>query len=367
MRTEPAVEPEWRDMYFARGGLAVLRDGWERGSAVAVVDAGPHGALSCGHSHADALAMTLTLGATPLFIDRGTLTYTGPERNEFRSTVSHNTLEIEGLSSVTPGPAFKWLPGIPARSQGVVGCGADFSSFFGVAPGHAAGARPSTHCRRVLHQRGGAWLIHDRGARAGARGGALRWQLAPQLTATSLDLHSVAICNAAGAGVATVYMRGASPVRIVTRDVSLRFGQRLAAQCLELPLDASLEALTIVVPAARDGSLPTFEVDGPCGRGGVAWSDAAGRHRVTVGQPEASQLFQLPESLARGADLLWLVEAAAGEGRDALVAAMPAFKPVVPGDAQVVTDLLEKSGKMLLWVNTSGRWTQRRVAEPRRS
>ena len=86
VRTAPARVPDWLDVYFARGGVAVLRDGWDRSAAVAVIDAGPHGALSYGHSHADALAMTLSLGAMELFFDRGTLTYTGPERNEFRAT-----------------------------------------------------------------------------------------------------------------------------------------------------------------------------------------------------------------------------------------------------------------------------------------
>ena len=362
VRAEPVADPGWRDMYFARGGLAVLRDGWDPEAAVAVIDAGPHGALSWGHSHADALAMTLSLGATELFIDRGTLTYTGPERNEFRATLSHNTLEIDDSSSVTPGAAFKWLPGIPARAQGVVSCTADFSSFVGVAPGHVAGGRPSVHCRRVLHQRGGAWLIHDRGARTASRGGMLRWQLAPQLTASPLNAQSIAIRNGAGVGVATIVLRGAAVVRMVTRDVSLRLGQRIAAQCLELPLDASLEALTIIVPPARDGSLLTLEVDGPLDRCCVAWSDAAGRHRVILGAPrEASQL---PECMSHNNDLLWWVEA--HDGHDALVAGLPAFAPDVPHDARVVTNLPDESGKMTVWANRSGRWAQLRVEQPRR-
>jgi hypothetical protein len=164
--------------------------------------------------------------------------------------------------------------------------------------------------------------------------------------------------------VATIVMRGASAVRIVTRDVSLQLGQRIAAQCLELPLDASLEALTIIAPAARDGSLLTLEVDGPLARGGVAWSDARGRHRVILGAPEEAS--QLPEHVARSADLLWWVEDAAHDGRDALVAAMPAFAPAVPGDAQIVTDFLEESGNMILWASMSGRWTQLSIEEPRR-
>jgi hypothetical protein len=364
VRAGPAVSPDWRDMYFPCGGLAVLRDGWNPSAAIAVIDSGPHGALSCGHSHADALSMTLTLGRTPLFIDRGTLTYIGAERNEFRATLSHNTLEIDRMSSVTPGAAFKWLPGIPARADGVVVCGADFSSFFGLAPGHVAGGRPSLHCRRVLHQRGGAWLIHDRAVRAGAQGGVLRWQLAPQLSATVLAAESVAIQDVSGARMATVFMRGAAAVRIVTRDVSLRFGGRSAAQCLELPLEVSLEALTIVVPAAPGGRVPAFEAEGPRRDGSIAWSDAAGRHRVFVGPPQEAS--RLPECVDRSADLLWWVEDAAHGSQHALLAAMPAFVPDVPDDAQVITDLLKNSGKMMLWTNTSRRWTQLAVEEPRR-
>jgi Heparinase II/III-like protein/Heparinase II/III N-terminus len=363
-RAEPAVAPNWRNVYFACGGVAVLRDGWNPDAATAVIDCGPHGALSCGHSHADALAMTLALGRIPLVIDRGTLTYTGAERNAFRATLSHNTLEIEGMSSVTPGAAFKWLPGIPARAEGVVVCGTDFSSFFGLAPGHVAGGRPSAHCRRVLHQRGGAWLIHDRGARAGAPGGVLRWQLAPQLSAIPHDPDSVSIQDGAGVRVAMMLVRGAAPVRVVTRDVSPRFGQRIAAQCLQLPVDDSLEALTIIAPAAPGGSVPTFEVDGPLHGGSIAWSDALGRHRVILGPPQ--EAAQLPQLMGCNADLLWWVEGAAHGSHEVLLAAMPAFVPAVPNDAQVITDLLKNSGKMMLWTCTGRRWTQLGVEEPRR-
>ena len=364
-RAEPAPAPQWRDMYFSCGGLAVVRDGWDARAAVAVIDAGPHGALSCGHSHADALAMTLTLGATPLLIDRGTLTYTGPERNEFRATLSHNTLEIDDTSSVIPGTAFKWLPGIPARARGIVSCTADFSSFSGLASGHVAGGRPSAHRRRVLHQRGGAWLIHDRGVRAGgAGGGTLRWQLAPQLTVTRLTAQSVAIGNGAGAAVATIVMWGAAAIRLVTREVSLRLGHHVAAPCLELPLDATLEALTLIVPASADGSLPTLEVDGPLARGGAAWSDAEGRHRVIRGASE--QASQLPERAVRNAAVLWWVEGPARDRHDTLLVLVPAFPPGFPGDAQALANPPEDSGKMILWAGTSGSWTQLSVEEPRR-
>jgi hypothetical protein len=365
-RTAPARLPDWLDVYFARGGLAVLRDGWDRTAAVGVIDAGPHGALSYGHSHADALAMTLSLGATELFIDRGTLTYTGRERNEFRATVSHNTLEIDDMSSVLPAEAFKWLPGTPPRAQGIVCSSAHFSSFLGLATGHMAGGRPSAHRRAVLHRRGGPWVVHDRGVRTAARGGVLRWQLAPRLTAAVLTEHSVVIRDGAGSDVATIFLRGAAPVRIVTRDVSPRFGQRVAAQCLELPLDTTLEALTIVVPAGGGEVVVRFEVDVWHPERGVCWTDAAGGHRVVTG---AGQAPQLPAGPELNPGLTWWVEGVNAAGQDvhgALIAALPTADPPAPGDVQAVTHALKQSGRMIVLTNTRGRWQQLGVEEPQR-
>jgi hypothetical protein len=365
-RTAPARLPDWLDVYFARGGLAVLRDGWDRSAAVGVIDAGPHGALSYGHSHADALAMTLSLGTTELFIDRGTLTYTGPERNEFRATVSHNTLEIDATSSIDPGEAFKWRPGIPPPAQGIVCSSAHFGSFSGVSMGHVAGGRPSAHCRAVLHRRGGAWVVHDRGVRTAARGGVLRWQLAPHLTAAVLTEHSVVIRDGAGSDVATIFLRGAAPVRIVTRDVSPRFGQRVTAQCLELPLDTKLEALTIVVPAGGDEAVVSFEVDARHPERGVRWTDAAGRHRVVT---EVGQAPQLLAGLELNPGLTWWVESPDAADQDVhgvLIATLPTSAPSAPGDVQAITHALEQSGRMIVLANTRGRWQQLGVEEPRR-
>jgi hypothetical protein len=364
VRTAPALVPDWLDVYFARGGLAVLRDGWGRSAAVGALDAGPHGALSCGHSHADALAMTLSLGVTELFIDRGTLTYTGPERNEFRTTRSHNTIEIDDTSSVVPAENFKWLPGIPPRAQGAVWSSAHFTGFFGLAVGHVAAGCPSAHCRWVLHRRGGPWVVHDRAARTSARAGVLRWQLAAHLTAAVLTEHSVLIRDSAGTDVAMIFLRGAAPARIVTREVSPRFGQRVTAQCLELPLDGALEALTIVVPAGG-GSVVNFEVDAHHPDRGVRWTDSAGHHRVVAGAGQAP----LPAGPEPNPGLTWWVESLDAAGEDVpgvLIAALPPSAAPAPDDVQAVTHEGKQSGKMIVLANTHGSWQKLGVEEPRR-
>jgi Heparinase II/III-like protein/Heparinase II/III N-terminus len=360
-----ARHPSFSDMYFACGGLAVLRDGWERQAAVAVIDAGPHGALSCGHSHADALTMTLALGPTALFIDRGTLTYSGSERDLFRATLSHNTLEIDGISSVDPAGPFKWLAPIPPRACGVVCSSTRFSGFLGTATGHLAGGRASMHRRRILHLRGGAWVIHDRGARAQARAGTLRWQLAPGLSATPLGAQSLAIRDGAGAGVATIFVRGASPVLIVGREVSPRLGSRAVAQCLELETGSALEALTVVIPALPDGALVIPEPEGSLASGAIAWTDANGRHLLLPDGAVHSRT--LPPALEGTADLIWRLDGGrdGGDDRGALVAAL-SQPPAVSHAVQPAAEGARQSGKMSVWAGGGGAWTQVSVEEPRR-
>jgi len=210
--------------------------------------------------------------------------------------------------------------------------------------------------------------VHDQGVRTGARGGLLRWQLAPHLTAAGLTEHSVLIRDGASSGVATIFLRGAAPVRIVTRDVSPRFGQRVTAQCLELPLDISLEALTIVVPTGGDGAVVSFEEDAHHPERGVRWTDAAGRNHVVMG---AAQAPQLPAGPQLDPGLTWWVErmdaAVVHHEEGGLIAALQTEAPQVPADVQAVTHMAEQSGRMIVLANIHGpRWEKLGVAAPRR-
>ena len=96
---------------FPQGGYTVARTGTQRGSLVAVFDHGPLGfGPIAAHGHADALAIWLHWGDEPILIDAGTYLYHsgGPDRDLFRGTRVHNTLELEGADqSVIAGP-FNW-------------------------------------------------------------------------------------------------------------------------------------------------------------------------------------------------------------------------------------------------------------------
>ncbi len=75
-----------------------------------IVNAGPMGSGTAGHSHAGALAIIASFGAAELLIDPGAYTYISDPaaRQRFRGTAAHNTLTIDGQDQATPSGPFRW-------------------------------------------------------------------------------------------------------------------------------------------------------------------------------------------------------------------------------------------------------------------
>ena len=73
-------------------------------------DVGTFGPGAAGHSHADALSITLRFGVEELFVDAGTFTYVGDlkERDRFRGTGAHNTIRIDQQDQATATRPFAW-------------------------------------------------------------------------------------------------------------------------------------------------------------------------------------------------------------------------------------------------------------------
>ncbi|MFH9083727.1 alginate lyase family protein [Streptomyces sp. NPDC017673] len=145
-RTGPSARrPADRPAHFADAGLTVLRgpeEIWCR------CDGGPHGFLSiAAHAHADALSVEVRHDGVDVLADPGTYCYHGqPEwRQYFRSTLGHNTLQLDGGDQSVSGGPFLWTR--HATSRVLV---ADTSGE-GVARWCAEhdGYRPSVHRRRV--------------------------------------------------------------------------------------------------------------------------------------------------------------------------------------------------------------------------
>lgn len=123
-----------------------------------VFDVGAHGYLNGGHAHADALAVTLAVSGRPLLIDPGTSTYTMDPalRDRMRSTASHNTLTIDGVSSSIAAGPFHWAARTDARLHTTRG-----NQRFAWAEAEHAGYRHVVHRRSIVYGAESGWLVVD--------------------------------------------------------------------------------------------------------------------------------------------------------------------------------------------------------------
>ncbi|MEV6395248.1 alginate lyase family protein [Streptomyces sp. NPDC051907] len=150
--TVPAVSrPASRPAHFADAGMTILRGQGETGEIWCRCDGGPHGFLSiAAHAHADALSVEVRHDGVDVLADPGTFCYHGqPEwRQYFRSTLGHNTLQLDGGDQSVSGGPFLWTR--HARTRVLVADPSDASGR-GTARWCAEhdGYQPSVHRRRV--------------------------------------------------------------------------------------------------------------------------------------------------------------------------------------------------------------------------
>ncbi|MFD4258859.1 alginate lyase family protein [Streptomyces sp. NPDC058534] len=102
------ARPASRPAHFADAGLTILRGPagiWCR------CDGGPHGFLSiAAHAHADALSVEVRQDGVDVLADPGTFCYHGQPvwRRYFRSTLGHNTLQLDDADQSVSGGPFLW-------------------------------------------------------------------------------------------------------------------------------------------------------------------------------------------------------------------------------------------------------------------
>jgi hypothetical protein len=195
-------------------GYVVMRDA---SGSHAVFDTAPHGYLNAGHAHADALAVTLTLDGRPLLVDPGTSTYTMDPalRDRLRSTMSHNTVAVDGRSQSTPAGPFHWLTRADAALQ-IWRRNDEFDYAEGTHDGYA----PLRHQRAVVRTAQSGWLIADAIAGGGHHVAAAHWHFAPEwrLEAGAGRLHAV---HGDGAGAWLLHDGGEAEIFRGDRDSGL--------------------------------------------------------------------------------------------------------------------------------------------------
>ncbi|HYM75127.1 MAG TPA: alginate lyase family protein [Candidatus Dormibacteraeota bacterium] len=158
-RIAPASPPHTATALRA-SGLYVMTG--NRGEWQLVMDAGPQGAHTAGHGHADALSLTASSPAGELLIDPGTFQYVGPdsERDRFRGTGSHSTLIIAGQDQAKPHGPFGWARLPTVRAEGWI-LGKTFDLFVGSHDGYSRLPNPVTHRRFVFALKSGFWMVRD--------------------------------------------------------------------------------------------------------------------------------------------------------------------------------------------------------------
>ena len=146
--------PSRRPSRFADAGMTLLRTTGEN-EIWCRCDGGPHGYLSiAAHAHADALAVEVRHDGVEILADPGTYCYHGEPawRSYFRSTIAHNTAELDGRSQSSEGGPFIWVRHAHAREVEVIDDG-DIATWTAEHDGYSSLRPPALHRRSVLLDR----------------------------------------------------------------------------------------------------------------------------------------------------------------------------------------------------------------------
>jgi hypothetical protein len=180
-------EPAEGHAAYPRGGYWVMR---ARGIYL-IVRCGDAGLGS--HAHNDALSFELAYRTQALIIDPGSYVYTANpvERNRFRSTAFHSTLQVDGAEQnpISPEALFA-MPDLRRAELLSWNPDVDRPSFSGRHHGYESLPEPATHTRRVeLDAAAGSLTITDSVRSAGAH--RLEWTFPLSPCEVDVNAHRV--------------------------------------------------------------------------------------------------------------------------------------------------------------------------------
>jgi hypothetical protein len=161
LNAAPVTPTDPRSACFQAGGLYVMANA-NVCPEQAIVDAGPQGVRNSGHGHADALSLRVSLAGRQWLVDPGTYCYvcSTTERDSFRGTGAHNTLQVDNQDQAIAGGPFTWR-GLPNVHCEQWLAGHTFSAFRGSHTGYKRLSDQVIHRRQVFHLHGSFWLVHD--------------------------------------------------------------------------------------------------------------------------------------------------------------------------------------------------------------
>jgi hypothetical protein len=231
---------------FQDSGLYVML-GNEPGRQL-VIDAGPQGANTAGHGHADALSITANNAGRALLIDPGTFEYVGLglKRNHFRGTKAHNTLVVDRLDQSEPKGPFSWVCLPDVRAEEWIN-GENFDFFVGSHDGYTRLADPVAHRRSVFSLKSRFWLVRDQALGKGKHQLDLFWHVNPEFS--PIEKHKAEFGGAGGLSLVTPEGHGWSQ-EIQSEDWSPAYGQKEQHNVVHLGRTTTLPAefVTLLLP-----------------------------------------------------------------------------------------------------------------------
>jgi hypothetical protein len=294
---------------FSDAGFCVMRDDWTRDSNYLLFDAGPHGYLSGGHAHADALSFVLVLAGRPVMVDPGTYLYssTNGERDQFRSTAAHNTATIDGLSSSEPGPGpFQWSHSASttlhrwATERRLDFVRASHDGFMRLSA-------PVRHERSVLYARGRYWVIRDRFLGQGRHHVGASFHCAPDIRASIADQNLVRLvaADAPRCAVDVAIFADNGTVALIEDWVAPEYGRKLAATTcrFDYSLNGAGEIVTFILPS-HAGSMRVGRLD---------------QRTYEVVADVFRDTHHLDDARPRAPDWLWIATRGSGEAEEVVV------------------------------------------------
>jgi len=247
---------------FPLGGHVIFRDGWSRDATYALMDCGPHGSLSFGHSHADALSIEFAALGRAWIVDPGTFTYTGDRaaRNWFRSTEAHSTVTVDDENQSSVAGPFSWKTVARSRLDDFII--ADFDFACGSHSGYERLQDPVKHTRNLIGPKRntsvdsaetlqGYLIVRDSLATSQTHKYALRYHLSPGCSAFAVD-NQVRVTEPGGRRL-TIAVYGSAKINAQIQQswVSRAYGYRERSQVavFELTATGSQEFVTFLVPS----------------------------------------------------------------------------------------------------------------------
>ena len=174
--------------------------------------------------------------------DPGTCSYPKekPDRDRFRGTGAHNTLEVDELSQADPVHSFAW-DRLPKTTVHRWHEGREFTLFHGSHDGYQRLTNPVTHSRWIIAWSDGVWLVRDLASGEGAH------KLAKSGGFCRRAVHSCRVRNGSSPMVQTLWRfvlhrRPAGPPLAANAHGHTPDGAAVLAPALQLSYEGPLPA-----------------------------------------------------------------------------------------------------------------------------